>query len=143
MAQILVVDDEFRVRELLAKGVRRLGHEVEEAESADAALIALDRRSADVVFTDVQMPGHDGRWLTSEVRRRYPYTAVILATTVSTVEPQISMQWGVVSYLVKPFTMEDVSVALTLAIDWHTKTKASATTAQSINDDLDRWLESL
>jgi len=62
MALVLLVDDEADVRHLLGQVIRREGHEVMEAESSDAALAVMAARAADVVFTDIQMPGRDGRW---------------------------------------------------------------------------------
>jgi len=72
MALVLVVDDEARVRELLGDVIRMDGHEVVTATSADAAMKVMAQRPADVVFTDIQMPGHDGRWLTIQIRKTYP-----------------------------------------------------------------------
>jgi CheY-like chemotaxis protein len=102
MASILIVDDESSVRTLLTRWMQGLGHEILEAESADAALQVMEKQPAAVVFTDIQMPERDGLWLTAEVRTRYRTTAVVLATSVSAIAPQVSMQAGVLAYLVKP-----------------------------------------
>ena len=80
MALILIVDDEHGVRRVLARGIKGAGHEIVEADSADAALAMTERQPAAVVFSDVQMPRRDGLWLTGELRTRYPTTAVVLAT---------------------------------------------------------------
>src|SRR4051812_41833000 len=57
MASVLVVDDETHVRQVLGRIIREAGHEVMEAESSDAALKVMAERAADVMFTDIQMPG--------------------------------------------------------------------------------------
>ncbi len=124
MALILIVDDEPSVRRLLARWISSAGHQVLEAESADAALAVMEKQPAAVVFSDIQMPGRDGLWLTSEVRTRYPMTAVVLATSVSSVAPQVSMQVGVLGYLVKPFSQKSVNRALEAALAWHMTTAA-------------------
>ena len=50
------------------------------------------------------MPGRDGLWLTDQVRRDYPDTAVIIATGVSDVAPAVEgLRQGVVDFLTKPF----------------------------------------
>jgi len=141
MAVILVVDDEAPVRHVLARWVEGAGHEVREAESAEAALRAVETQLPRVVFSDIQMPGRDGLWLTAELRRRHPATAVVLATGVSTVAPRISMQAGVIAYLVKPFSKASVMEALSLALDWQPEPALSpgATTAEQ----LQTWLDSL
>jgi FixJ family two-component response regulator len=71
------------------------------------------------------MPRRDGLWLTAELRKRYLTTAIVLATQVSTVAPQISMQAGVLAYLVKPFRQESVIHALEAALAWHTDMRSS------------------
>lgn len=142
MALVLVVDDEARTRELLRWSIEGAGHEVLEAESSDAALAVMASRPADVVFTDIQMPGHDGRWLTVELRKRYPLSAIILATAVGDLEATITLRFGVLSYLVKPFNAVAVRKALDAAIAWHDD--AAATGAAEVEQHrLEEWLDSL
>jgi len=142
MAGILVVDDEAPVRQLIGEWLKRAGYEYREAENAEAALAALKAEPAGVVFSDVQMPGQDGLWMTKQIRNTYPTTAVILATSVSTVPPQISMQHGVVNYLVKPFNQKKLLEALKMALDWHKDAVEKGAPKHSA-DELENWLNSL
>lgn len=142
MATVLIVDDEAHVRELLGHLVRRAGHDVVEADSADAALRMMAQHRAGVVFTDIQMPGHDGRWLTVELRKRYPLTAIVLATSVTDLEPAITLRFGVLSYLLKPFNSDAVAEALQLALAWHDDAVANGTEALE-QERLESWLDSL
>lgn len=143
MALILIVDDEQPIRHVLGEWVRRAGHEVAEADSSPAAIEAMEKRAADVVFTDIQMPGRDGRWLTGELRRRYPTTPVIIATSVGNMESEITLQWGVVSYLVKPFEPKTVERALKMALDWRKQTVESGAQPADTHERLEEWLASL
>lgn len=143
MALILIVDDEYNVRQVLARRIQGAGHETLEAESADAALGMMEKQPAAVVFCDIQMPRRDGLWLTAELRKRYPATAVVLATQVSTVAPRISMQAGVLAYLVKPFSPESVIDALKAALAWHTETVATGPRREDTSERLQEWLDSL
>ncbi len=144
MALILIVDDEHGVRQVLARWIQQgAGHETLEAESADAALQVMERQPAAVVFCDIQMPRRDGLWLTAELRKRYPTTAVVLATTVSTVAPTVSLQAGVLAYLVKPFSQEFVIRALEAALAWHTETAATGPRPEDTPERLQEWLDSL
>ncbi len=142
MALVLVVDDEAHVRQLLGQAIARDGHEVVEADSSDAALAVMARRAADVVFTDIQMPGRDGRWLALELRKRYPSSAVVLATSVTDLEPATTLRFGVLSYLVKPFDLADVRQALKTAVAWH-EDRAAAGPEELQHDQLEAWLDSL
>lgn len=142
MATVLIVDDESHVRELLGYLVRKGGHEVLEADSSDTALSVMEQHPAAVVFTDIQMPGHDGRWLTIELRKRYPLSAIVLATSVTDLEPSITLRFGVLSYLLKPFDHHAVSEALRVALEWHEH--AVETGPEAIEQErLEEWLDSL
>jgi DNA-binding NtrC family response regulator len=137
------VDDEAPVRTVLVRWIQRAGHETVEAESALAALEVMEKQQAAVAFTDIQMPGHDGLWLTAELRKRYPHTAVVLATSVSTVAPSISMHAGIMAYLVKPFHRDQVGRALETAIAWHHDTVLRGPRQEDTPDKLQEWLDSL
>lgn len=142
MALVLVVDDEARVREVLSRMIQQSGHEVIEADCSDAALEVMASRPADVVFADIQMPGRDGRWLTVEIRKQYPLTPVVLATSVADLEPALTLRYGVLNYLLKPFDGKAVRAALEAAVKWHDE----AVTAERPADDPDKitaWLDSL
>ena len=83
MPSVLLVDDESAIRQLVGRWLSDAGISYGEAEDADAALRAMSASPAAVVFCDVQMPGHDGLWLTRQLRAQYPTAAIILATGVT------------------------------------------------------------
>lgn len=142
MPNILLVDDESGVRRLLRRCLEGLPHDIYEAESADAALATMTKAPMAVVFCDIQMPGRDGLWLTTQIRKHHPASSVVLATSVRTVPPRISLQSGVLAYLVKPFHRETVREAVEIGLGWH----ADAATEAPRPDDADwlpRWLNSL
>jgi signal transduction histidine kinase/CheY-like chemotaxis protein len=64
---ILVVEDEASIRTLVRRYLRRRGHEVETADNGRAALAALERRSYDVIVTDMKMPEMGGEELYSRL----------------------------------------------------------------------------
>jgi DNA-binding NtrC family response regulator len=142
MATVLIVDDEAHVRELLGYSIRKAGHTVVEADSSEAALTMMEQHQAAVVFTDIQMPGHDGRWLTIELRKRFPHAAIVLATSVTDLEPTITLRFGVLSYLLKPFNLDAVGKALRMALEWHEEAVATSPAAVE-QERLEAWLDSL
>jgi len=119
MPIVLVVDDESQIRELLARWVSADGYEVREADTAEAALAEMRVTPADIVLCDVRMPGETGLWLTGQLRSQFPETAIVLATSDTNVSPQITLQPGVVEYLAKPFTRDEVLAAVRHAASWH------------------------
>jgi signal transduction histidine kinase/PAS domain-containing protein/ActR/RegA family two-component response regulator len=72
-ASILVVDDEIEVAELIAGILRKDGCSVEHAVSGERALELLAERHFDIMLSDLNMPGIDGRGLFEAVRVRHPY----------------------------------------------------------------------
>ena len=119
MPIVLVVDDESQIRDLLVRWVSGDGYQVREAATAEAALADMQVTPADIVLCDVRMPGETGLWLTGQLRSRFPETAIVLVTSDTSVSPQITLQPGVVEYLAKPFTREEVLEAVRLAASWH------------------------
>jgi signal transduction histidine kinase/ActR/RegA family two-component response regulator len=81
-AQVLIVEDDDEVAALTVEMINQLGYGTTRVASAEAALGALaDRRSVDIVFSDVMMPGRmNGVELAQEIRRRRPNLPVLLTS---------------------------------------------------------------
>jgi len=102
--KVLVVDDEEDVRRGIERLVRGTGATAASVESGEAALAWLDRESADLVVTDVRMPGISGIELLREVRSRWPHAQVIVMTGFGTIETAVTcLQAGAAHFLTKPF----------------------------------------
>jgi CheY-like chemotaxis protein len=69
---VLIVDDELETRELLVEVLSRCGAEVRASSSAHDALEALQTWKADVLISDIGMPGEDGYELIKKVRKMDP-----------------------------------------------------------------------
>jgi two-component system, response regulator PdtaR len=82
MATVLVVEDEFLIREVISEELELAGFTVVSAADADAAIALLESRSdIRLVFTDVDMPGSmDGLRLAAAVRSRWPPVHIIITT---------------------------------------------------------------
>jgi len=80
--QVLVVEDDDEVAALTVEMINQLGYDTTRVASAEAALGALaDRRSVDIVFSDIMMPGRmNGVELAQEIRRRRPDMPVLLTS---------------------------------------------------------------
>jgi DNA-binding NtrC family response regulator len=77
---VLVVDDEFLVRNVLSEILMDAGFDVLQAETADAAIDLLEEQPVDLVFSDVKMPGKDGFELARWVNEHKGDMPVILAS---------------------------------------------------------------
>jgi response regulator RpfG family c-di-GMP phosphodiesterase len=137
MEPILVVDDEPNVRALLRHWVEVFGYEPVEAGDADHALMLMDDGKVGVAVCDVRMPGHDGLWLTGQIRDKHPETAVILASGMDdgTVASR-GAELGAIDYLVKPFGTERLANSLRRAVDWHRDAVCTRAWIDRLNKEL-------
>ena len=88
MTRVLVIDDEEDIRTVLREILVRAGFEVEVACTADEGLEYLRRQKADLVVTDVIMPGRDGVEAVYEIRMEFPNTKIIVISGGGNVAPQ-------------------------------------------------------
>ena len=77
MPRILIVEDDENLRALLKSALSSEGHEVTEAADGGAALKHLAQTPADLVVTDMLMPGKEGVETIVEIRRNLPQTKII------------------------------------------------------------------
>ena len=112
--RVLIVDDEESMRALLRSWVEREGGStVIEAASAEEGLEKVLSESPAVALCDIRLPGEDGLWLAAQIRINHPLTAVVMTTGVLEFDAAVnSLQSGAVDYLVKPFSRERLSEAL-------------------------------
>jgi two-component system, NtrC family, response regulator PilR len=119
MGRVLVVDDEQSMREFLAICLRRAGHEVDVADAGVAALARLKATPADVVITDLRMPGElDGLALLAAIKGAKIDTEVVVVTAFATAETALSaMKIGAYDYLTKPFKIDEINAVIGRAME--------------------------
>lgn len=116
--RILVVDDELSMREFLGILLEGEGYQVDQADSAEEALLCLDRERYDMVISDVSMPGLGGIELLARIKAQTPETAVLMITAFTTAEQAVeAMKLGAYDYLGKPFKVEEVKVLVRKALE--------------------------
>jgi DNA-binding NtrC family response regulator len=113
---VLIVDDDRTFRFAMSKALRRFGFDVEEAESAEAALTPLSRPTPpDVVLLDLRMSGMDGLELMR--RRLSARSRFVVLTGHGTVQAAVeAMKLGAFSFLEKPVDAEVLAPLLEQAI---------------------------
>ena len=77
MARILIIDDDASIRTAFRPFLERAGHEVIEAKDGRTGIELHEARPADLVITDLYMPGHDGIETIRHLRRQYPGLKII------------------------------------------------------------------
>ena len=105
---VLVIDDDARLRQVLARLLRTSGFDrVDEAADGEEALAALDRIHPDLILTDCQMPRMDGIAFVRHLRARGDLTPVIMLSGQG--DPHavvVAVKAGVNNYLPKPISPE-------------------------------------
>lgn len=87
--KILLVEDDALVRLMAAEALTEEGFDVIEAETGEEALEHCREGIADVLFTDIRLPGNVSGWDIAEIcRERHPNVRVIYATGYSDSEPR-------------------------------------------------------
>jgi putative two-component system response regulator len=115
---ILLVDDEAMIRRLLSQKLSAEGYRCEQAANAEQALEKLKEDSIELVILDIRMPGKSGVELLSEIKAKYPDTAVIMATAIDDANTAINcMKAGAYDYVTKPFNLDEVSFSVRRALE--------------------------
>lgn len=108
-ASILVVEDNWDLREALSDTLEFGGYDVFAVEGGEQALQALSQRRVDLVVSDINMDGMDGHELLVRVRALYPVMPVVLITAFGSIGSSVrAMREGAVDYLLKPFKPEQL-----------------------------------
>ncbi|HKY95412.1 MAG TPA: response regulator [Kiloniellales bacterium] len=105
---MLVVDDEVRVRRMLADYLEEQGLRVSLAANGREMWAALESERVDVVLLDLVLPGEDGVSLASELRRRSDLGIIMLTGRVDVVDRVVGLEVGADDYLTKPFHLREV-----------------------------------
>ncbi|MBI3013843.1 MAG: sigma-54-dependent Fis family transcriptional regulator, partial [Candidatus Tectomicrobia bacterium] len=104
---ILVVDDEADMRLALSAALGRAGCEVEAVSSGLEALYKLEKRTYDVVISDVRMPHVSGLDVLRKAKEHNPQVSFIMITAYGTIENAVeAMREGATDYILKPFSVE-------------------------------------
>jgi len=92
------------------------GFEVDQAGSAEEGLLLADR--AQLVITDLRLPGMDGLDLLAQIHRQNTQAPVIVMTAFGTVENAVeAMKSGAVDFLLKPFSLNHLTAVVNKALE--------------------------
>ena len=115
--KVLVIDDEERIREGCLKILTKENCLVDVAESGEMGLSMIAEKHYDIILTDLMMPGIGGMEVLARVREQHPDTVGIVITGFATLEHSIeAMKKGAFDFIPKPFTPDQVRVAVSKAV---------------------------
>lgn len=108
--RILLVEDEPRMANVIAKGLREQTYAVDVAEDGEAALYQASINDYDVIILDVLLPQRDGFEVCRELRERRNSTPILMLTARATVDDRVmGFDAGADDYLTKPFSFRELS----------------------------------
>lgn len=109
--RVLVVDDEDRVLEMVARGLRFEGYEVDVAAEGHRGLEAALAGRYDVVILDLLMPGLPGVTVLDQILQQKPWQAVIVLSCLSDTASRVRcLDLGADDYVAKPFSLEELTL---------------------------------
>jgi DNA-binding NtrC family response regulator len=116
MSVILVIEDEEKYRRVISLHLSSSGYAVKAAGTAEDGLkLAAE---ADLVLTDLKLPGMDGLAFLEQLRAQNMSTPVIVMSAFGTVEIAVeAMKKGAVDFLPKPFSLDHLSVVVEKALE--------------------------
>lgn len=101
---VLIVDDELRMRKLVADFLRRESYNILEADSGQTALDMLSSHKADLVILDVMMPEPDGWTVCRRIRKNSNVPIIMLTAKGEEVDQLFAFELGADEYITKPFS---------------------------------------
>jgi DNA-binding NtrC family response regulator len=114
--RILIVEDEDKLRRILELQLLDSGFDVVKAGAAEEALPLIDR--ADLILTDLKLPGMTGIEMLQLVRRQDSTVPVIVMTAFGTVENAVdAMKAGAADFLLKPFSLDHLTTVVNKALE--------------------------
>tara|TARA_R100001369_G_C3322843_1_gene169227 strand:- start:1357 stop:2706 length:1350 start_codon:yes stop_codon:yes gene_type:complete len=127
---ILIVDDDIDILELLQRHLRSWNFHTYRAVSVKEAVTILRDTRIDLLITDLKMPEIDGFELIKFVSEHYPNLPKLVVTGYPSVQDSLTaIKSGVVAYLTKPFTKDELKSAVdgTMQADTDNNPKISTT----------------
>ncbi len=110
--KILVIDDELAPRESI-RMVLKDKYDVSTASGAIEGMELITNNAVDLVVMDIKMPKMDGITALREIKKKHPYTEVVLLTAYASLETaRDAIRFGAFDYLIKPFDKDDVLVVV-------------------------------
>ena len=106
--RILIVDDEPRIREVVANYLRRDGYQVETAVDGETARRGLTEFKPDLVVLDLMLPAVSGFDVLNDIRREGDLPVILLTARAEESDRVAGLELGADDYVVKPFSPREL-----------------------------------
>ncbi|MHC4892844.1 MAG: response regulator transcription factor [Planctomycetota bacterium] len=117
---ILIIDDDPRLRDTLVRGLERAGHDARAVDGGSTARAALAERPAEIILLDVMMPDEEGWEVLAALRASGDRTPVIFVTARDAVDERVKgLEAGADDYIIKPFAFDELLARITAVARRH------------------------
>ncbi|PKM82672.1 MAG: DNA-binding response regulator [Firmicutes bacterium HGW-Firmicutes-14] len=106
---ILVVDDEPKIRDLIKLYLEKEGFKITEAGDGEQVLDFLGKKDFDLVILDIMMPRIDGLTVCKEIRKNYDIPVIMLTARGEEIDRVLGFELGADDYVVKPFSPRELT----------------------------------
>jgi DNA-binding response OmpR family regulator len=111
--KILLIEDEKKIADTLAKGLKELDYHVETAYDGKIGIRIFESGNFNLIITDINLPGINGYELCKIIRSRNDHIPIILLTALSATDDKIEgFDAGADDYLIKPFEFKELLVRI-------------------------------
>ena len=108
-ARILVVEDETSIADVVARYLRRDGHEVETVADGTTAIERFEQNRPELIVLDLMLPGLDGQEVLRRVRAVSDTPVVILTAKGEEIDRLLGFGLGADDYVTKPFSPRELA----------------------------------
>jgi two-component system response regulator AtoC len=139
--QILVADDEPKMRRILEMMLQKMGHKVFCACNGQGALEVFAAHTIDLVITDLCMPVMDGIALLAQLRAQDSDVPVMVITAHGTIESAVTaMKHGACDYILRPFDIDALELAVKRALNTADVARQNAFLREEISRGWDAFI---
>ena len=134
--KLLVVEDEKKLCEMIAKSLHRAGYEVDTCNDGEKALDMIYAEMYDLIVLDLNLPGMDGMEILRELRKENEETKVLILSARSQISDKVEgLDSGANDYMEKPFHLQELEARVrsltrrTVGYGWKTTATQRASRA--------------
>lgn len=103
-SRVLVVEDEFRMRELIVAYFKKEGYDVLETDNGNDAIDLFEREQIDIIILDVMIPGMYGWEVCKYIRNKSDVPIIMLTAKSEEEDKLLGFDLGADEYVTKPFS---------------------------------------
>ena len=107
--RILLIEDEKRIADFIARGLEGSGYTVDNAENGEQALDLVSDAAYDLIILDLMLPDMDGLVVLQKIRNRKSSQPILILSARGSLDDRVKgLDTGADDYLVKPFAFVEL-----------------------------------